>query len=644
MTRPLIVDPHDPRFACSASGLLGTFNAAGVLAAADVHVATRLGRLGGETDGSVLLAVALAVRAIRHGATCLDLDAVGRTVLGEGDELVDVSAVPWPEPAAWRAACAASALVAVGAHAPDGPPLRLVGAPGLLYLDRYWRQEEQVRTELRARAAAAPPVVDLRRLRAGLDRLFPPAPAPVPDLPFADPPFPDLPPPDLQRCATAVAALRRVTVLAGGPGTGKTTTVARLLALLADLTTPPPRIALAAPTGKAAARLGEAVREHTAELPGPDRVRLGDLTAVTLHRLLGHKPGSTSRFAHDRHHRLPFDVVVVDETSMVSLTLMARLLEAVRPDARLVLVGDPDQLASVEAGAVLGDLARAPGHPEPDLDARLAAVGEVGPRHPPVVHGVVTLRRTWRFGNAIGALARAVQAADADAALRHLRAGTGDLEFVETADLEHRDPVGLGGLRADVLAAGGALARAARAGDGPGALRELDRHRLLCGHRGGPYGVVRWSAEVERWLADGGSAPVTGQDGEWYPGRPLLVTANDYDLQLYNGDTGVVVRSGRGVKAVFPRGGAPLEVAPGRLAGVQSVHAMTVHRSQGSQFDRVTVVLPPPESPLLTRELLYTAITRARLSVRVVGTEQAVRTAVGRPVSRASGLRDRLGR
>ncbi|GEL17559.1 exodeoxyribonuclease V subunit alpha [Pseudonocardia asaccharolytica] len=619
-------DAHDPRFARTASGLLGEFNAAGVLTTADVHVANRLGRLGAEPDERVLLAVALTVRAIRHGSVCIDLDAISHTVLGESDELIDVSALAWPDPAAWRAACACSPLVGTGRDA-GSAPLRMPGR--LLYLDRYWRQEEQVRTQLRDRAAAAPPAVDLDRLRAGLDRLFPGDPAGAATGT------------DRQRLAAAVAALRRVTVLAGGPGTGKTTTVARLLALLRDQPGPPPRIALAAPTGKAAARLAEAVAEHTAELPEPDRAGLGPLPASTLHRLLGRRPGSTSRFAHDRYHRLPHDVIVVDETSMVSLTLMARLLEAVRPDARLVLVGDPDQLASVEAGAVLGDLARADGQPEPWLDERLRALGALGPADPPVVHGVVTLDRTWRFGGAIAALARAVQAGDADAALTHLRAGHPELMFVETDDLDSRDPAGLESVRADVVAATGALSVAARDGAVADALAALERHRLLCGHRRGPYGVSRWSAEVERWLADAGAG--SAADDEWYPGRPLLVTANDYDLGLFNGDTGVVVRENGAVRAAFTREGRPLRVPTSRLSAVQTVHAMTVHRSQGSQFSRVTVVLPPAESPLLTRELLYTAVTRAREVVRVVGSEQAVRTAVGRSVSRASGLRERLG-
>ena len=314
-------DPYDARAARSATGLLARFNEADVLAAADVHVARRLARLGGGADAEpepVLLAVALAVRAIRNGSVCVDLSEVSGTVLGEGEQAVDVSELPWPEPGAWRAACAASPLVGDGAGAEPGRPLRLVG--DLLYLERYWGEEEQVRRELTDRAGLGP-AVDTARMRSALDRLFGASPGP-----------------DRQRLATAVAALRPVSVVAGGPGTGKTTTVAKLLAVLHDLhegtgATTPLRIALAAPTGKAAARLTETVADRARTLPEADRARVGTPKASTIHRLLGWLPG-TGRFRHNRANRLPHDVVVVDETSMVSLTQMARLLEAVRPDAR----------------------------------------------------------------------------------------------------------------------------------------------------------------------------------------------------------------------------------------------------------------------------------------------------------------------
>lgn len=592
--------------ATGATGLLATFNAAGVLDLADVHTARTVTRVTGDSDESVALALALTVRALRLGSVCVDLTTVADDVFEAAEEGVEVTDLPWPEPTDWLARCRSSRALADGAEAPDGRPLRLVG--GNLYLERYWRQEESVRRQLIDRRAAPPPAVDAARLTRALDRLFTGEGLAAGEE-------------DLQRRAAEVCARQWITVLAGGPGTGKTTTVAKVLAMLADQPGHRPRIALAAPTGKAAARLSEALTQARARLDPADADRVADLSAVTLHRLLGWQPRNRGRFRHNADNRLPYDVVVVDEMSMVSLTLMARLLEAVRPDARLVLVGDPDQLSSVEAGAVLADITSA-----------LGAVGEPE-------RSVVRLQRTWRYGGAIEDLAHAVREADEDAAVEVLRRGAEDVVFIET-DLSESRPRGIEPLVDAVAEAGTALRSAAAAGDLVGALTALDEHRLLCAHRHGPYGVARWSVEAERWLAE--AVPGYGEEGEWYLGRPLLVTVNDYDLNLFNGDTGVVVAAGGGVRAVFGRGSAPTLISPVRLDSVQTTHAMTVHRAQGSQFAVVSFVLPPPESPLLTRELLYTAVTRASRRVQVFGDEEAVRRAVRRPANRASGLRGRL--
>ncbi len=611
-----------------SSGLLAQFNLAGVLGVADVHTAQTVARIGQESDERIQLALALAVRALRNGSVCVDLRTVHAVVFDEDEEGVDVSALPWPEPEEWLAACAASRIVADGAAHPGGRPLRLTA--GLLYLERYWRQEELVREELQRRYAAAPPAIDADRIAAALPRLFTGTGLPSGKL-------------DRQRLAATLSALSWVTVLAGGPGTGKTTTVARLLALLTDQPGRPLRIALAAPTGKAAARLEEAVRSAAAQLGDADRERLGDLNASTLHRLLGWLPSSRGRFRHDANNHLPHDVVIVDEMSMVSLTMTARLLEAVRPSARLILVGDPDQLSSVEAGAVLADIVRAPGDPDTALAGRLAALEVVRAEDPPPVHGVVQLTHTWRYGGAIDALARAIRAADADATVRVLRSGAEDVRFHEV-DLDPTagpaDPELVAELSEQVIGTGRRTRQAAAAGEVDLALRELDGHRLLCAHRRGPYGVLRWSVDVERWLVD--AIPGYAEEGEWYVGRPLLVTANDYEMGLYNGDTGVIVNTPAGVRAAFARGAAASLYPPVRLDSIQTVHAMTVHRAQGSQFGTVSFVVPPPESPLLTRELLYTAVTRASGRVRVLGSEAAIRRAVQRPANRASGLSLRL--
>ena len=298
-------------------------------------------------------------------------------------------------------------------------------------------------------------------------------------------------------------------------------------------------------------------------------------------------------------------MVVVDETSMVSLTMMARLLEAVRPDARLILVGDADQLASVEAGAVLADLVQG-------LAGRAS--------------GAVTgLRTTHRFGESIGALAESLRQGDADRVLELLTEGD---ERVSLRDpVEHAEA-----LRARLLDHALAVRAAALAGDADAALAAMDAHRLLCAHRDGPYGVAHWNRLTERLLSDHDQAVWQ----EWYAGRPILVTANDYGLGLFNGDTGVVVREGDRLRGVIAGVGNHLRLATARLGAVETLHAMTIHKSQGSQVGEVTLLLPPEDSPLLTRELFYTAVTRAKERVHVVGTPEAVVAAVERRAQRAT--------
>ncbi|MCY7400789.1 MAG: exodeoxyribonuclease V subunit alpha [Nocardioides sp.] len=573
------VDAHDRDLALGARGVLADFNRAGVLTAADVHVATNLGRLGGEADPSVLLAVALAVRAVRHGSVCLELAVVA-------ESLADLD-LAWPEPVEWSAAVGRSPLLAAGV---------VHWEHGLLHLDRYHEQETQVLADLQSRQGNVG-VVDPDLLEQSLVRVFPDAVA------------------QEQRQACRRAATQATTVITGGPGTGKTTAVAGLLVALVEQAESQGRvlrIALAAPTGKAAARLEQSVRDSATRFSVQDQERLAGIRAMTLHRLLRQHPGNSTRFRHHRGNRLPHDLVVVDEASMVSLTMMARVLEAVRPEARLVLVGDPDQLSSVDAGAVLTDLVR-------------------GYRDRPD-NPVAALTTTFRYGAEIGALAEALRLGDADAAIAVLGAGHEAVEWVVSPD-----PAAA--IRATVLPHALALRDAAVAGDAGRALAVLDRHRLLCAHRDGPFGVRHWNRRVEQWLtAETGD----GLYDSAYPGRPLLVTSNDYALGVYNGDTGVVVAGPDGPRAAIATGGVPLDLAPSRLGQVETMHAMTIHKSQGSQAHEVTVLLPDEESRLLTRELFYTAVTRAQRTVRVIGPESAVRAAIGRQAQRASGLRARL--
>jgi exodeoxyribonuclease V alpha subunit len=656
-------DRADARIVADAPAALHEWNLAGIIGPAEVHGARTLAALADDDRAEVLLAAALALRAPQRGHVCVELSTAADTITLAEDAPVDPDDLPWPEPEAWREVLAGSPLVR---QRPEGTPSRdelqpeqdrpLVLIGDRLYLDRYWRYERRVATVLAARARRATTGVDPARVRRVLDRLLPPS---------ADRP-------DRQRLAVATALLRDLAVIAGGPGTGKTYTVARLLAAVHELSDgDPPRVAVAAPTGKAADRLTAALREAAADpalAVSPEaRARLRTIEGSTLHRLLGWRPDSRTRFRHDRSHRLPHELVIVDETSMVDLPLMSKLLEALRPTTRLVLVGDPDQLASVEAGAVLADiigpagdelctsdehraaLVAATGEPlgrdsedGSSEDGPAAAVRPGGPARPAGIDdAVVVLGTVRRFaaGSGIAQLAAAIHAGDGDGAIDVLASGADDLTWIDATG-EAIDRRELVPVRERVVEVGGRIVAAARAGDASGALDALDRMRVLTAHRHGAVGVDRWVPLVDRWLA----REVDGYQpaGRFAVGRPVMVTRNDPRLRLFNGDVGVVVRDGGGTTLAFRGGEGIRRVAPSRLEDVEPVHAMTIHKSQGSQFGHVVIVLPGADSQILTRELLYTAVTRARRGVTIVGTADAVRAAVARRVARASGLRATL--
>lgn len=663
--------------------LLQEFNRAGLLVAADVHVAARLLAGSGdapETSARIGLATALAVRALRVSHVAVDLSSPVAASPGADDE-VDLGSLPWPETPDWLDALRDSALVSLDGQHTDGiRPLVLEGS--FLYLQRYWQDEILVAESILARVgpgSESPPLAELGpEGEERLTRLFPGDSS-------TD-----------QRAAARVVLSRRFAVLAGGPGTGKTTAVARILAALAEpaLTSGrrPPEVALAAPTGKAAARLEEAVRAEADSIDASSAVQgwLRGLPGTTLHRLLGSRFDRPGRFRHHGGHRLPHDVVVVDEASMVSLAMMARLADALAPEATLILVGDPDQLVSVEAGAVLADIVGpsaeppgleslpSPGGPRldvpdapsspggPGLGSSDAPPSPGGPgRERPLAGAVAVLRRNHRFVGALAELAKAIRAGDPERTLAVLCCGEAELTWIPTEDpgaLLGASRVGpdLAEVRERIATWGRDVARAAGEGDAAGAVTRLRAERLLCARRRGPTGVSSANAAVRTWIDPiyGGVGPGPLYEGAgagrgWYPGRPVLVTANDYATGVYNGDSGVVVaRSGGTSPAGSPprllvafdegAGQAPRLLSPSRLAAAETAYAMTVHKSQGSEFERVTLVLPEVGSRLLTREMVYTAVTRARAAVCIVGQEAALAGAVRTPAARASGLGRRL--
>jgi len=599
----------------SGTPLLTAFVDAGVLGPLDLHFAQALGRLGEDTDETVLLAAALASRAPRAGHTCADLATVSLAIRLERE--APPTPLPWPEPAAWLEAVAGSPLVR-RPHDDHTRPLVLEGTR--LHLDRYWRYQQRLVAALEARAAATIVALDQHRLDTDLDHFFPPDAAPTGE-------------PDLQRLAAKTAVERRFTVITGGPGTGKTTTVLKLLLLLLSQARSlaasgqaawPPRVRLLAPTGKAAARLAESLTEGLASLKLTVDAELAaalPAQATTIHRALGYQPRSPTRFRHDADHPLGADIVVVDEASMVDLALFAKLVDAVPPSARLVLLGDRDQLASVEAGAVLGDIC---GVDRPGTRSSLSEC-------------LVHLTHTWRFGtdSGIGTLARAVNAGEVGAALELLRGPADDVDLIEISPNAR-------GLPAALL---GELVRAwtpiVQAPDPATALSLLGHTRVLCAHRRGRLGVEGVNRAIQEALeADGTVHP----RGTFWAGRPVLVRRNDPELGLFNGDIGLLLPdpdSPQGALwAWFPSAGgdAPRRLHPARLPVHDTVFAMTVHQSQGSQFAHPVVVLPARPSAILTRELLYTGITRARKQVTVVASEAALQAGIEARVVRQSGL------
>ncbi len=580
----------------------------GVLEPLDRRLGELLLRLepGGQ---EVALAGAFASRALWDGDTALDLS--DRLERGWTDAEGDPVAFAWPTLGAWSEALAASRLVS-----PDGATTPLVYRDGKVSLSRYALHERSV-AEALLRVAGHPQVpANPGSVEASVARLFEGRATTSDD----------------QMRAVREAMNLGLVVLVGGPGSGKTTTVVRLLATWMEDAAAAgraiPRVMLLAPTGKAAARLGESIREQAGGLH-LDPVSASRVLAAlpmegrTLHRALGAGSDWTTRVRHDAQSPWSADIVVVDEASMLDLALAARMLAALKPGARLVLLGDPDQLASVGVGAVLADL--------------------VSPSAPSVLHPHVlrlTGRHRYGKGGQVGRLAEAIHRADGSGVFQVMAEG-GSATWEPRRGSLSRDAAFV----ARLVEGWRPFCEARTPVD---RLAALNRFRVLCATRVGPSGVVALVAAIERALA---AAGLVVADDPWYDGRPILVVANDPASKLSNGDVGVVCHASDGtVRVWFPdvdavTGAATVRaVLPGRLPEHETVYAMTVHKSQGSQFEHVVVALPDRVGRTLGRELLYTAVTRAQERVEVVGPEEVVRMCVDRPVVRTTGLVQALGR
>ncbi|MFP4039014.1 MAG: exodeoxyribonuclease V subunit alpha [Desulfosudaceae bacterium] len=595
----------------------------------DIRFADLMDRLSGEAAGPDLyLAVVLLNNIVtRQQHICLDLETWADRPLSDlfvdaaVDQVSYLAGIRTPSLNAWKENLFQSPVVG---HPGQYRPLVLDESGSRLYLYRYWLHEQELAGAVTSRITLPGFCSDPDRLRQGLKRCLA---------------GPGRAGPDWQQVAAYAALTRRFCVITGGPGTGKTYTVAAILALLRDQRSDP-AVALAAPTGKAAARLQESLGSSplTAGDPPP---------AVTIHRLLG-RGYSGPDFRYHAGHRLPVDMVIVDEASMVPLTLMSDLLRALPDEAGVILLGDRHQLASVEAGAVLGDICRAAavdGFSRKFREEYAEVAGETipvaGPEpdsgNNPLDDGVVELKDNRRFpaGSAIDLVSRAVQAGDPARLWQNLAADKS------------------GGISRRSLPARDDLAEALRphvenyfsrlsAATGPAeAISLLNRFRVLCAHKRGPYGVDHINREVQALLAGQG---LIDPSDRFYQGRPLIVARNDYRLNLYNGDVGVCWDNEEGYsRACFLNEQRSLRrMAPLLLPDHDTVYAMTIHKSQGSEFERVLVVLPEQPSPVLTRELVYTALSRAVSSVEIWAGEEVLEYAVGKRLRRSSGLRDAL--
>jgi len=597
----------------------------GGLRALDVQFARFLHESGDCQDPGLLLLAALTSFELGRGNVCLPLAAVPgllEALPAPGAQRLR----PWFSP--HLEVPPDSAVLSAGERLTP-----LVLDLDRLYLQRYWRFECDVAAYLVRRSE--PLTTAPGGLKASLRRLFPD----VPGAPAQ---------PDWQKVAAAVAVNRRFAVISGGPGTGKTTTVIKLLALYIEQQLAAgirPRIHLAAPTGKAAARMAESICAARGQLPLDAAVaQLIPSEASTLHRLLGVRPGSRG-FRHNADNPLHLDLLIVDEASMVDLPMMARLLAALPEAARLILIGDRDQLASVEAGSVLGDIcswsgtlrygpAQATSLGECcDLDASLV----LNPQARPIADSLAQLRTSYRFGadSGIGQLAKAVNDGD-EAQFQSLWQGQyGDIVW-------HR----LDGERYQALVDrcvegyAGYLRALARQAPAAEVLDSFNRFQLLCALRNGPYGVAGLNERIEQGLAQAGLITLSGH---WYAGRPVIVTRNDRALDLFNGDIGIVMPNAEGeLRVWFDQGGALRALLPSRMPEHDTVYAMTVHKSQGSEFDQTLLLLPPEDAPVLTRELLYTGITRAKRGFDLYAPAYLLRRVIQRRTERASGLAGRL--
>ncbi|CAI1123590.1 MAG: exodeoxyribonuclease V subunit alpha [Serratia proteamaculans] len=609
--------------------LLEQAQALGVLRPLDLQFARVV---AGSDEPEMLLAAACLSAEAGAGHVCLMLEQLLPENLFDGRQ-PELAQAAWLaagqlDVAGWQRRLSASAAVGDGSTA-----MPMVLQQQRLYLQRMWQNEGEVAEFISS--DSLPQAVEEAELRAILDQLFGEA----------------TDEPDWQKIAAAVAATRRIAVISGGPGTGKTTTVAKLLAALVQLAEGRRlRIQLAAPTGKAAARLTESLGSAGKQLAlTPEQRALFPTEASTLHRLLGAQPNS-QRMRYHSGNRLHLDVLVVDEASMVDLPMMARLIAALPAQARVIFLGDRDQLASVEAGAVLGDICRfaEQGYSVARAEqlSRLTGCllqGESAQAEAAVRDSLCLLRKSYRFdaNSGIGQLASAVNTGNGKLALAALDGRFSDVSGYPLAETQDYQAL----LDACVTGYRDYLQQVVAGADAVAVLAAFGRFQVLCALREGPFGIAGLNERIETGLQRAGLIQrKPGAAGRWYSGRPVMIGRNDSALGLFNGDIGIALRDETGELRVHFQlpDGSIKSVQPSRLPAHETAYAMTVHKSQGSEFDHTVLVLPNHFLPVLTRELVYTAITRARRQLSLYAIDAVLMRAIRTPTQRRSGLAERL--
>lgn len=590
----------------------------------DCGLVRSMTRLEGGQDAVVLLSAALVSQAAGEGHACIDLTQMAGQPFGRLE-------LPGPNPACpslavWRRHLQNSPLVGTPAQ---WRPL-ILDRGHFLYLQRFHYYEQMIARCLRPLSQQKPSPLPLEKLSVRLPHYFHEDRSDETDW---------------QKIAAIIAMMRRLCIISGPPGTGKTTTAAKIIGLLIDVHAPQSlRFALCAPTGKAAARLGEALSSAATAFYGLSAVRNRfPMEASTIHRLLGYR---NRRFIFNQNNPLPADVVVVDEASMIDLALMAHLMAAVPPEARLIILGDHHQLSSVEAGAVLGDICQGttPGLQTADLQAVCRQLRLKPPpdghtnnrlRVSPLSDNVAILARNYRFSGdkGIGPLIEAVKRGDGQLARKLFTISGAELNWLHPP----LNPIDRQGLQ-QAIVEGYRPVFEARSPDQ--ALEALNGFMVLGALIGGPWGTERLNQWIEALLRQAGLISV---QGIWYPGRPLMIRQNDYHTGLFNGDVGVVwphLTHGKREPRVWFRlpSGERRAFAPAQLPEHQTAMAITVHKSQGSEYRSILMALPDQDSPVLCRELVYTGLSRARQQIMLVASEHIFDLAVKRRVARTSGL------